>query len=96
MNSRPPRSSLVKRYSLQLTGDIARQLQRCRASIRQAIELKLQEILAAAPGHASPSPRPQVGGPPLRFYVFEGFRVSYEIRPASRTVAVLDIRKAPG
>jgi hypothetical protein len=96
MNRRPPSSTPLSPYTLRLTADIGRQLRRCRASIRQAIGVRLQEIVTAAPGRRSPPPRVPTGGPKLRFYVFDGYRVSYEIRPASRTVAVLEIRSEPG
>jgi hypothetical protein len=96
MTRRLPTSSAAKQYTLQLTGDIARKLQRCRASLRQSIEKKLQEITAAASASASPVQAAGAEGPPLRFYVSEGYRVSYVIRRAGRTVAVLDIRNEPG
>lgn len=96
MTRRLPGSSTAKRYTLQITGDIARQLQRCRASIRRAIAGKLQEILATAAARPLPVKGLAPGGPPLRFYVLEGYRVSYVVRPRSRTVTVLDIQSEPG
>jgi len=96
MTRRPLPATPLRQYTLTLTGDIARQLRRCRLSIREAIELKLQGIVATAPARPARSPAVPTAGPALRFYVFEGYRVSYEIRPATRTVAVLEIRNEPG
>jgi mRNA-degrading endonuclease RelE of RelBE toxin-antitoxin system len=89
-------SAAARRYTLQITDDIARQLRRCRASIRQTIERKLEEIVVAAAALPLAARPLDTGGPSQRFYVFEGYRVSYVIRSSSRTVAVLAIRNEPG
>jgi mRNA-degrading endonuclease RelE of RelBE toxin-antitoxin system len=82
-------------YTLHIPEGIERQLQHCRASMRQSIRDRLQEIVESA--DARPSARRQKTlpkGPPLRLYVFEGYRVSYEIDPLTRSVVVLDIQAA--
>jgi hypothetical protein len=96
MKRKPLRPAAARRYTLQITDDIARQLRRCRASIRQTIERKLEGIAVAAADLPLAARPLDPGAPPQRFYVFEGYRVSYVIRPSSRTVAVLAIRNEPG
>jgi hypothetical protein len=87
----------MAQYTLQLPNGVERQLARCRASIRRSIQKRLQEIVdqasSAAPA-TGPSPAPQ--GPPLRFYVFEGCRVSYQLNPVTRSVVVLKLRPESG
>jgi mRNA-degrading endonuclease RelE of RelBE toxin-antitoxin system len=85
----------MKQYTLQLREKVERQLRGCRTSIRQSIRQKLQEILALAD---RPVRRRLLvpDGPPLRFYVFEGYRVSYEINARTRRVVVIELRTEPG
>ena len=81
-------------FTLQIGADIERQLRRCRASVREAIRSRLRttvEELSLA-GDAGPRVRSTSAGPPPRFYVWEGYRVSYRIDPASRSVVVLELR----
>ena len=82
----------MKRYTLHMKEKIERQLQKCRASIRQAINEKLQEITKLAESRALSEAGPTPGEPPLRFYVYEGYRISYEIDPLTRRVVVLELR----
>jgi mRNA-degrading endonuclease RelE of RelBE toxin-antitoxin system len=83
----------VNQYALSMGDDVERQLGRCRASLRQSIRKKLQEIVEAAGARPSPrAKRSPPAGPPLRLYVFEGYRVSYEVNPVTRTVTVLELR----
>jgi hypothetical protein len=85
-------------YTLQLADEVARQLARCRVSIRRSVQERLQEIVdeasAARPSSRGSSPVPQ--GPPHRFYVFEGCRVSYQVNPLTRSVVVLKVRAESG
>ena len=85
----------MKEYTLHMKEDVERQLRTCRSSIRKSIEKKLHEIMAMATGRAS-SRRSNPSGPPLRFYVLEGYRVSYEVNPSTRRVVVLELRTEPG
>jgi mRNA-degrading endonuclease RelE of RelBE toxin-antitoxin system len=81
----------MKEYTLHLKEDVERQLARCRSSLRRSIEKKLQGIVTAAEGVAL-GRSPTRNGPPLRFYVFEGYRVSYEVDAETRRVIVLELR----
>jgi mRNA-degrading endonuclease RelE of RelBE toxin-antitoxin system len=84
-------------YTLQIPADIERQLQKCRASLRLSIGKRLREIVEGATIGVPPR-RPALAprGPPLRFYVFEGFRVSYQVNPTTRSIIVLKLQPATG
>ena len=90
--SRRRAAMAMKRYTLHMKEELERQLERCRSSIRQSITKKLQEIVMLAESRAPSGPEPSRGEPPLRFYVFEGYRISYEINPRTRRVVVLELR----
>ena len=79
-------------YTLQMTEEIERRLAKLRTSLRVSVRERLQAIVDSAAGVPSV---PQQG-PPLRFYVFEGCRVFYQINPGTRTVQVLEIRTESG
>ena len=82
-------------YALSFPKETERRLLRCRASVRAAIRGRLESIAMAA---AKPSRRPKQPGPnepPLRFYVYEGYRVVYQVDEASRRVIVLDLAAVP-
>jgi hypothetical protein len=85
----------MTRYTLQIPRDVQRQLGRCRASLRRSIQERLQEIAEGA--NTAPAGRrrsPTLVGPPLRFYVFEGYRISYQLDPITRSIVVLELRPA--
>ena len=86
----------TKRYTLHIPEDVERQLRQCRASFRQSIRQRLQEIVeSAVPPPARGRRSAALEGPPLRFYVSEGYRVSYQVNPVTRRVLVLELRAAP-
>jgi mRNA-degrading endonuclease RelE of RelBE toxin-antitoxin system len=80
-------------YGLHISKEIELRLGRCRASIRSAIRERLQEIVTTA-GKTRSAGKSSEREPPLRFYVYEGYRVFYQIDPASRRVVVLDFEVA--
>ena len=99
------RAPTGKHYSLALSRDVERRFLRCRASIRAAIRQRLEDIVAAA-GTSRSRTRTRTRSrsrsktltrnePPLRFYVYEGFRVVYQVDPGTRRVVVLDIAAVP-
>ena len=93
MASSPP----MKPYTLQISDDIAAQLQDCHASLRQLIRKRLREIADTVT--ANPAVRGKVTpllGPPLRFYVSESCRVSYQVNPSTRSVVILELRPEAG
>ena len=80
-------------YRLHIPREIGLRLNRCRASIRKAIHVRLASIAqleAARPSLRSNRPPPV--GPPLRFYASDSYRVSYRIDRKLRKVVVLALR----
>ena len=78
-------------YALRFSQGTERRLLRCRASLRAAIRERLESIALEA---AKPSRRLKPSGrkePPLRFYVYEGYRVVYQVDEETRRVVVLDL-----
>ena len=91
----------MKQYTLHIPRAVARQLQACRASIRQSIAERLRVIVAATTdgpaGRRPPaSPRAVAQGPAHRFYVLEGYRVSYVVMAVTRRVVVLELQPTSG
>jgi mRNA-degrading endonuclease RelE of RelBE toxin-antitoxin system len=82
-------------YALEISGDLQRRLRRCRASIREAIHDRLQEIAVAAGQSRSRAKRLVRQEPPLRLYVLEGYRIFYQVDPETRRVVVLDLTSVP-
>ena len=81
-------------YGLQMSKEIEGRLGRYRAPIRAAIRARLAEIAATAGkgsargGAKRPAAQKE---PPLRFYVYEGYRVFYQVDPGTRRVVILDL-----
>ncbi|HSZ81445.1 MAG TPA: hypothetical protein VLA14_04140 [Polyangia bacterium] len=90
-------------YGFQIPGEIERRMRRCRAPMRAAIQRQLDEIAASAGNAAArdakrtvrPAKAPVRKEPPLRFYVYEGYRVAYELDVDRRKVVVLDLEPLP-
>jgi hypothetical protein len=89
---------VMREYTLQIPKAIKGQIDRCRASIRRTIAERLRAIveavavrpaLAAGPRRRKPTPE---RGPPSRFYVLEGYRVSYLVNTVTRRVVVLELK----
>jgi len=80
-----------KEYSLAFSRDVERRFLRCRASIRAVIRKRLEDIVAAAGKARGRSKMLARKEPPLRFYVYEGFRIVYQVDPGTHRVIVLDI-----
>jgi len=80
-----------QQYALAFSQDVERRFLRSRASIRALIRQRLEDIVAAAGKSRARTKIAARNEPPLRFYVYEGFRVAYQIDPGTRRVVVLDI-----
>jgi len=82
----------TQQYSLAFSRDVERRFMRCRASIRTAIRKRLEDIVAGA-GNSRARAKKMLARkePPLRFYVYEGLRIVYQVDPGTRRVVVLDI-----
>jgi mRNA-degrading endonuclease RelE of RelBE toxin-antitoxin system len=87
----PPRAEYVLRFSK----ETERRFLRCRASVRAAIRERLESIAQAAKKPSRRSKQPGPNEPPLRFYVYEGYRVVYQVDEATRRVIVLDLAAVP-
>jgi hypothetical protein len=85
------RPALRKNYKLHIPEEIARQLRRCRVSMRAAIRAQLDKIAAIEAARPSTRRPPPSAGPPLRFYTSECYRVSYRIDRLRRKVVVLSL-----
>ena len=82
---------MIAEFQLQVPQEIERRLGRCRASVRDAIRERLREIAVGAGKGRSRTNPTQPREPPLRFYVYEGYRVFYQVDPETRRVVVLDL-----
>jgi len=82
-------------YRLHVSEALEKRMLRCRAPVRDAIRKRLRQIAIAA-GRARRRVKALAPGePPLRFYVYEGHRIAYELDAPSRRVVVLDIQLLP-
>jgi mRNA-degrading endonuclease RelE of RelBE toxin-antitoxin system len=82
-------------YSFQISDEIEGRMRRCRASVRTAIREKLGEIATSAGKGRRRAKVLDRKEPPLRFYVYEGYRVAYQLDSAGRRVVVLDVELLP-
>jgi mRNA-degrading endonuclease RelE of RelBE toxin-antitoxin system len=87
----PPRNE----YALRFSKETERRLRRCRASVRAAIRGRLESIAQAAANPRRRTKQPGPNEPPLRFYVYEGYRVVYQVDEATHRVIVLDLAAVP-
>ena len=82
-------------YDVRISVEIEARIRRCRASVRAAIQRQLAEIAAGAGNNRRRVKVPEQKQPPLRFYVYEGYRIAYKLEADSRRVVVLDIELLP-
>jgi mRNA-degrading endonuclease RelE of RelBE toxin-antitoxin system len=82
-------------YGFQLSDEIERQMRRCRASVRTAIRKRLAEIAASAGQSRRHGKATDKKEPPLRFYVYEGYRIAYQLNSSRRRVIILNIEVLP-
>jgi mRNA-degrading endonuclease RelE of RelBE toxin-antitoxin system len=78
-------------YALGFSKDVERRFLRFRASVRLAIRERLEGIATAASKVGKASKHLGRKEPPLRFYVYEGYRVVYQVDQDTRRVVVLDL-----
>lgn len=87
----PPRTE----YALRFSSETERRFLRCRASVRAAIRERLESIALAVAKPGQRSKPPGRKEPPMRFYVYEGYRVVYQVDEQTRRVVVLDLASVP-
>jgi hypothetical protein len=78
-------------YGLHIPKAVERRIGRCRAAVQSAIRTRLQELVVAATKGRTRLERALAKAPPLRFYIYEGYRISYRIDPVTRRVVVLGL-----
>jgi hypothetical protein len=86
---------MTSAYGIDVSTKLAGRIGRCRASMRDAILDSLRNIAVTA---GEGVPRTAVTtrkGPPLRFYVYEGYRIFYQLDARTRRVVVLDFGVVP-
>jgi mRNA-degrading endonuclease RelE of RelBE toxin-antitoxin system len=82
-------------YGLHISSEVEKRILRCRSTVRGAIRERLRQIAIGA-GRARQRAKAVVPKePPLRFYVYEGYRIVYQLDAHSRRVVVLDIQLLP-
>jgi mRNA-degrading endonuclease RelE of RelBE toxin-antitoxin system len=82
-------------YGLHISDDLEKRMLRYRAPVRDAIRERLQEIATGAGKARQRGKTLTPREPPLRVYVYEGYRIAYQIDGASRRVVVLNIERVP-
>ena len=83
-------------YGLLISKELEGRLGRYRAPIRSAIQSRLKDIARDAGKRKSQRKGAEPREPPLRFYVYEGYRVFYQLDSRTRRLVVLDLgRVAP-
>jgi hypothetical protein len=82
-------------YGLHISREIEGRLRRCREPVRTAIRKGLGDIAASAGKSPRRAAAPIRSQPPLRFYVYEGYRVAYALDSKKRRVVLLDLELMP-
>jgi mRNA-degrading endonuclease RelE of RelBE toxin-antitoxin system len=82
-------------YAFQLSDEIEGQRRRCRASVRTAIRKRLAEIAESAGQSRRRGKAADKKVPPLRFYVYEGYRIAYQLDSSRRRVIILNLEVLP-
>ncbi len=86
---------MTNEYKVHLGTGIEGRLGRCRASVRAAVGDSLRNIAITAGQSHGRAREPSKKGPPMRFYVYEGYRIFYQLDPRTRRVVVLDFGAIP-
>jgi hypothetical protein len=82
-------------YGLHIPDELEKRMLRCRAPVRDAIRKRLRDIAIGAGKNRQRVKTAAAREPPLRFYVYEGYKIAYQLDAADRRVIVLDIELLP-
>lgn len=82
-------------YGLHVPDELEKRLLHARAPVRDTIRERLRQIAIGAAEGGNRIDTVAAGAPPLRFYVYEGYRIVYRLDTESRRVIVLDIELLP-
>jgi mRNA-degrading endonuclease RelE of RelBE toxin-antitoxin system len=94
---RPVSPTAPIEYGFHISAEVERRMGRWHAPVREEIRRRLAEIAASA-GKGRPQTKTKPldrKEPPLRFYVYEGYRIAYQIDEEHRRVIVLDVELLP-
>jgi hypothetical protein len=86
---------MTSAYGIDVSAKLAGRIGRCRVSMRDAIRESLRSIAVTAGKSVRRTPAGARKGPPLRFYVYEGYRIFYQLDARTRRVVVLDFGVVP-
>lgn len=82
-------------YKIHIATGIEGRIGRCRASVRAAVAAGLRNIALTAGESHGRARAPLKKSPSMRFYVYEGYRIFYQLDPRTRRVVVLDFGDVP-
>jgi mRNA-degrading endonuclease RelE of RelBE toxin-antitoxin system len=85
----------TSKFGFHISAEVEKRMARWRASVRDEVRRRLAEIAASAGKTVRKVKAPERKEPPLRFYVYEGYRIAYQIDEEHRRVVVLDIELLP-
>jgi hypothetical protein len=86
---------MTTEYGILVSTKLKGRISRCPASVRAAIRDGLHSIAVTAGKSRGPARSPLRKGPALRFYVYEGYRIFYQLDTHTRRVVVLDFGTVP-
>ena len=86
---------MTNEYKVHLGTGIEGRIGRCRASVRAAVGDSLRNIAITAGESHGRAPAVSKMGPLMRFYVYEGCRVFYQLDQRTRRVMVVDFGVMP-
>jgi mRNA-degrading endonuclease RelE of RelBE toxin-antitoxin system len=86
---------MTNEYKVHIGTEIEGRIGRCRASVRAAVGDNLRNIAVTAAASHARTRAPLKQGPSMRFYVYEGYRIFYQIDARTRRVVVLDFGVVP-
>jgi mRNA-degrading endonuclease RelE of RelBE toxin-antitoxin system len=86
---------VTSEYGSHISAEVERRMRRYRAPVRAAIRSRIDEIAASAGKSRRRGKALDLKEPPLRFYVYEGYRIVYQLDSGKRRVVVLDIDLLP-
>ena len=82
-------------YKVHLATGMKGRIGRCRASVRAAIADGLHSIAVTAGQSHGRAQASVKKGPSMRFYVYEAYRIFYQLDTRTRRVVVLDVGIMP-
>jgi mRNA-degrading endonuclease RelE of RelBE toxin-antitoxin system len=88
-------SIATSEFGFHISDAVEKRMRRWRAPVREEVRRRLAEIAESAGKVVRKAKAPDRKEPPLRFYVYEGYRIAYQVEEQLRRVVVLDIELLP-